>query len=301
MAGFGTTSVRVTLFLMTEKGYRVLQHIVDHLDKTAVALVVGAPDGHLVNDYFAEIQALCAQENIPFQLRTAPRLAAGHALAVAWRWLITDADRLIILHDSLLPRYRGFAPLVSCLLNGEPQIGVTALYATAAFDQGPVLAQAARSVQYPITIAAAIDLAVACYLELVTQLWPVLCAGTLPPGTPQVEAAATYSLWRDEEDYRIDWHRDSAYLRRFVDALGAPYRGDSTLLGGQRHRVLAAEAEPDVAIENRAPGKALFVRAGQPVVVCGTGLLRLTALRTDAGADAGADALPLRRFRSRFG
>ncbi|OGX91094.1 methionyl-tRNA formyltransferase [Hymenobacter coccineus] len=294
----GVAPARITLFLMTEKGYRVLQHIVAHLDKTAVALVVGAPDAHVANDYFAEIQALCAQENIPFQRRVAGRPpAASQALAVSWRWLITGIDRLIVLHDSLLPQYRGFAPLVACLLNGEPEIGVTALYATTEFDQGPVLAQVARPVQYPITIARAVALAVECYLELTAQLWPGLCAGSLPPGTPQLEAAATYSLWRDEADYRIDWHRDSAYLRRFVDALGAPYRGASTLLGGQLHRVLAAEAEPDVVIENRAPGKVLFVRAGEPVVVCGTGLLRLTALRTDAGADA----LPLRQFRSRFG
>ncbi|WP_071890994.1 methionyl-tRNA formyltransferase [Hymenobacter sp. PAMC 26628] len=298
MAVPSVAPARVTLFLMTEKGYRVLQHIVAQLDKRAVALVIGAPDAHLVNDYFVEIQALCARESIPFQRRTAGRpTAATHALAVAWRWLITDVDKLIVLHDSLLPRYRGFAPLVSCLLNGEPEIGVTALYATAEFDQGPVLAQVARPVQYPITITRAIALAVECYLELTTWLWPGLCAGALPPGTPQVEAAATYSLWRDEADYRIDWHRDSAYLRRFVDALGAPYRGASTLLDGQLCRVLAVEAVPDVVIENRAPGKVLFVRAGQPVVVCGTGLLRLTALRTEAGADA----LPLRQFRSRFG
>ncbi len=77
-----------------------------------------------------------------------------------------------------------------------------------------------------------------------------------------MEAAATYSLWRDEADYRIDWHRDSTYLRRFVDALGVPYRGASTLLGGQLCRVLAAEAAPDVVIENRAPGKGCLYAPG---------------------------------------
>jgi methionyl-tRNA formyltransferase len=288
----------VTLYLMTEKGYRVLQHIVAHLDKGAVALVVGARDEHLADDYFEEIKALCARENLLFRNRpdAGPGLS-GFALAVAWRWLIHDAGTLVVLHDSLLPRYRGFAPLVSCLLNGEPEIGVTALYGTAEFDRGAVLAQAARAVHYPIPIAGAIALAVECYLELVTRLWPGLCAGLLPPGTPQREADATYSLWRDEADYRLDWHRDSAYLRRFVDALGWPYRGASTLLNGRLHRVLAAEAVPDVVIENRAPGKVLFVQHGQPVVVCGSGLLRLHVLLTDEGADA----LPLARFRSRFG
>lgn len=287
----------LTLFLMTEKGYRVLQHIVAQLDASVVTLVVGAPDPSLAQDFFAEIRDLCAQAGIPFQRRNElPVVPTTHALAVSWRWLIADADTLVVLHDSMLPRYRGFAPLVSCLINGEPAIGVTALYATDDFDQGPILGQASRPVEYPLRIADGIQLAVECYLELITQLWPGLQAGQLPPGTPQQEADATYSLWRDEQDYRIDWQADSATIRRFVDALGWPYQGASTLLNGQLHRVLAAELEPDVRIENRTPGKVLFVRAGQPVVVCGTGLLRLTALRTSAGLEA----LPLARFRSRF-
>ena len=287
----------LTLFLMTEKGYRVLQHIAAHLDSSVVTLVVGAPDPNLAQDFFIEIRDLCAQAGIPFQRRDAPRASpTAYALAVSWRWLIADAGTLIVLHDSLLPRYRGFAPLVSCLINGEPAVGVTALYATAEFDQGPILGQASRPVQYPLRIAEAVQLAVACYLELITQLWPGLRAGQLPVGTPQREADATYSLWRDEQDYRIDWRADGATIRRFVDALGWPYQGASTLLNGQLHRVLAVEPEPDVRIENRTPGKVLFVRAGQPVVVCGTGLLRLTALRTSAGGEA----LPLARFRSRF-
>lgn len=294
----GAVFPQVTLYLMTVKGYRVLEHIVRHLDPSVVAEVVGAPDPHLAQDYFAEISALCAQAGIPFRSRTdAPGgVASAYSLAVAWRWLLVDAGTVVVLHDSLLPRYRGFAPLVTCLLNEEPQLGVTALYAAAEYDRGAVLGQAARPVRYPLRIAEAIDVAVECYCELVAQLWPGLCAGHLPAGTPQREADATYSLWRDEQDYRLDWQRDSNYLRRFVDALGAPYQGASTLLGGRLYRVLAAEEVPDVVVENRTPGKVLFVHTGQPVVVCGTGLLRLTAVRTAANTDA----LPLPYFRARF-
>ncbi|MBH8557647.1 hypothetical protein I7X13_06285 [Hymenobacter sp. BT442] len=287
----------ITLFLMTEKGYRVLQHIVTHLDFSVVALVVSTPDPHLVNDFFVDIKDLCAEFGIPFQSRATPRTApTAYALAVSWRWLITDATTLIVLHDSLLPRYRGFAPLVNCLINGEPTIGVTALYGGTEYDEGPILGQAARSVHYPMRIADAIQLAVECYLELVTQLWNGLRTGKLPPGQRQLEADATYSLWRDEQDYRIDWQTDSAAISRFVDALGWPYQGASTLLNGQLLRVLAATPEADVHIENRTPGKVIFVRDGQPVVVCGTGLIRLTALRTHDGNDA----MPLSQFRSRF-
>lgn len=293
-----TPTPGITLFLMTEKGYRVLQHIVAHLDASAVAMVVSTPDPHLVHDFFAEIKALCAESGIPFHPRTTPRRPAptAYALAVSWRWLIADVATLVVLHDSLLPRYRGFAPLVNSLINGEPAIGVTALRGGVKFDEGPILGQVSRPVQYPMRIADAIQLAVECYLELVTQLWEDLRTGNLPPGRHQLEAHATYSLWRDEQDYRIDWQADSAAISRFVDALGWPYQGASTLLNGQLFRVLSATPEADVRIENRTPGKVIFVRDGYPVVVCGTGLLRLTALRTTDGSEA----LPLPHFRSRF-
>lgn len=152
-----------------------------------------------------------------FHFSPAPHPAA-YGLAVSWRWLIEDTNPLVVLHDSLPPRYRGFAPPVSCWFNGEPKIG-----ATAESDGGPVLGQVRRPVQCPIKIAEVVVLATECYVGLVAQPWPRLQAGQLPPGTPQNEAAATYSLWRDEQDYCIDWQRDSAYLRRFVDALGWPY------------------------------------------------------------------------------
>ena len=292
-----TTIPGITLFLMTEKGYRVLQHIVAHLDASAVTMVVSTPDPHLVHDFYIEIKNLCAEANIPFQSRTAPRTTpTAYALAVSWRWLIADVPNLIVLHDSLLPRYRGFAPLVNSLINGEPAIGVTALYGGIEYDQGPILGQVSRPVQYPMRIADAVQLAVECYMELVGQLWDGLRTGALPPGLPQSEADATYSLWRDEQDYRISWQKDSTAISRFVDALGWPYQGASTLLNGQLLRVLAATPEADVRIENRTPGKVIFVRHGQPVVVCGTGLLRLTTLRSSDGSEA----LPLLQFRSRF-
>ena len=77
--------------------------------------------------------------------------------------------------------------------------------------------------------------------------------GQLSTGTPQQEADATYRLWRDEQDYRIDWHYGSATIRRFVDVLGS-YERAITGLNSQLHRVLAVEPEPDIWIENRMAG-----------------------------------------------
>jgi methionyl-tRNA formyltransferase len=293
---------QIILYLMTEKGFRVLEHIVRHLDIALIDHVVRARDKNLAQDYYTEIGDLCEQAGLSCLDRGAAKVAAAPAvqlkvLVVSWRWLIDlPSNTLIVMHDSLLPRYRGFAPLVNSLINGEPEIGVTALYASAEFDRGPVLGQARRCVAYPSTIAEAIEQISGCYIELVSILWAQLQAGMLPAGTPQDEDAATYSLWRDEEDYRLDWQLDAARLRRTVDALGWPYRGASTTLDGQLLRVRRAAEIPDVVIENRTPGKVLFSNADGPVVVCGQGLLQLQEVYTEGGQPA----LPLPKFRARL-
>ena len=293
-----TSSASVALYLMSEKGYAVLTHLVKGFDCTIIKHVVGARDNNVENDFYEDIKAVCAQANIPFIDRTQRALISptAMALAISWRWLIAETNGLVVMHDSLLPRYRGFAPLVNCLINGEPEIGVTALYANAEFDRGDVIAQASQSVNYPITIAQAIALSVRCYVELIDHIWPAWVEGRALPAQPQNEQQASYSPWRDEQDYCMDWHRDSHYLRRFVDALGWPYKGASALLNGQLVRILAVEAEADVRIENRTPGKVLFIQQQQPVVVCGTGLLRLVTVQDEAGNSV----LPLKQFRSRF-
>ena len=297
MASSNTSIAQVTLFLMTEKGYQVLRHIVEHLDKAVVAQVIGARDKNLTHDYFEEIEALCKQSGIPFCSRLDTfEVKSPYSLAISWRWLIHDDSKLIVLHYSLLPLYRGFAPLVSCLINGESTIGVTALYADAEFDRGDILMQAARAVQYPIRIAQAIILSIECYIDIISKMWPDLQSGQPIPASPQTESGASYSLWRDEDDYRIDWSSDSGKIKRFIDAVGPPYQGASALVNGQLHRILDAEVEMDVKIENRVAGKVLFMNRQQPVVVCGTGLLRITNLQSYNGEKA----LPLKQFRTRF-
>jgi methionyl-tRNA formyltransferase len=283
---------------MTEKGYRVLEHIVQHLDTSVIVQVVSARDKNLAHDYYDEIVALCQEVGIRCVNRLEVQQAvAPLALAISWRWLINEPNStLIVMHDSLLPRYRGFAPLVNCLINGESEIGVTALYADQEFDRGNILAQSRRHVTYPFTIAAAIKLVLECYIELVEKLWQSLSSAELPVAVPQDDASATYSLWRDDEDYQLDWQLDASRLRRTVDALGWPYRGASITVDGKLLRVLQAEELPDVVIENRTPGKVLFSDAKGPVIVCGSGLLRLV----DVVTEQGELALPLPRFRARL-
>ena len=204
----------------------------------------------------------------------------------------------MVFHDSLLPRHRGFNPLVTALICGDEVTGVTALLAAAEYDRGDILGQVTVPLARPIRIADAIDLVAAAYAELAERIGGLIVGGEPLAGVPQDESAATYSLWRDDEDYEVDWSLPAQRIRDFVDAVGPPYAGARTSVGGEVVRLLDVTVEEDVRIANRTPGKVIFLRDGRPTVACGSGLLRIDAMEIDGSP--GTSALPLRRFRSRF-
>ena len=133
--------------------------------------------------------------------------------------------QLIVFHDSLLPRYRGFNPLVSCLINGERHIGVTALLASSEYDRGNIISRSYTEINYPIKIQNAIELILRNYRELALTVSEMIERREVITGQPQNEQEASFSLWRDEEDYRIDWSQPAEDIKRFIDAVGYPYKG----------------------------------------------------------------------------
>ena len=291
--------MKVVLFAMTSKGYAVLNAFLES-SRGLVTFVVGARDSAIDDDYYEQIQNICSEHEIPFYSRgNHPKIISEHAvLAVSWRWIIKSVGApIIVFHDSILPRCRGFNPLVTSLLNGDKRIGVTALYATSEYDKGDIIGQSTSEIAYPITITSAINIIQENYAELARSLASSLEEGSLPPGVPQSEEDATYSLWRDDSDYHIDWTKSSREIRRHVDAVGSPYMCASSFMNGEHVKILRASEVPDVVIENRAPGKIIFLLEGLPVVVCGEGLLMIEEL---VSADSRKSLLPIKKFRTRF-
>lgn len=288
---------KLTIFAMTEKGYAVVTSIFAAYPEIIDA-VVATGDKSIAKDYFVEIADFCSKNNIPFYNRTEfHSIRTEYAIAVSWRWIVKDGpSRLIIFHDSLLPCYRGFNPLVTALINGDTKIGVTALYATAEYDRGEIISQSTSTISYPIRIEDAIRTILVNYKDLAIKIADDLFHDKEPVGTPQYEPEASYSLWRDEEDYFIDWTKPAETIKRTVDALGFPYMGAASTIEGEIVRVLKAKVLDDVSISNRTCGKVIFVQDSKPVVVCGKGLLRIDELVDNTGNPL----IPLTRFRIRF-
>lgn len=294
-----TSSKMITLLLMTYKGYKVLEHLVQQNLHHILDSVIIGEDKATENDYSDEIIALCKKHAIKFfRRKESYTITSKYSLAISWRWLIpTENTELIVLHDSLLPKYRGFAPLVNQLINGEKTIGLTAIKASDQYDRGPIIMQQSVAIQYPIKINDAIEVISDLYSSITADIFRTVANESKLVFIPQDESQATYSLWRDEDDYRIDWTQDSSCIIRFIHAVGYPYLGASTLFEDKKIRVYDVELHPDVHIVNRDSGKIIFFDSDRPVVVCGTGLIKILDARFD---DTGASIFPLNKFRVRF-
>lgn len=291
----------MVIYAMSKKGLAVLSEVVAK-HRELLKFVVVERDVAVENDFYNQIVSLLESEGVSFYRRgSEPDLdRTDYVLAISWRWMISHhPDHLIVFHDSLLPRYRGFAPLVSMLVNKESQLGVTALFGSNEYDTGAIISQAKVSIEYPITIAEAIESIIPCYISLVSGVCNAIKSGIQITGEPQLHDEATYSLWRDADDYQIDWTLSAEYIKRFIDSVGFPYGGARTETScGRRIRVDKASTVRDVICEQRQVGKVLFLRNGHPVVVCGEGLLRIDAAFE---VDSEQSILPLTKFRTRFG
>lgn len=288
----------LTLFVMTEKGLTFTEQAVSQFKDIIEHVVIGQ-DSSVQNDYAKEIAAVCESAGVKFSYRKDfTGITSEYAMAISWRWLIHHpAEKLIVFHDSLLPKYRGFAPLVNALINGESLVGVSAIFGASEYDRGEVIHQTSVTIRYPITIAEAITAVGGCYLQSGMAVLKTLASGEPLLSKAQDHSEATYSLWRDDEDYQIDWSQSAEKIRRMIDAVGHPYKGAFCRVDGVPARILAAEDLDDVQIENRTAGKVIFVEEGLPVVVCGAGLLRVTHCVHDESGDT---LLPLAKFRVRF-
>jgi methionyl-tRNA formyltransferase len=290
----------ISIFAMTERGFKVISEIIKEFGSSFIELVVSAKDDNIKNDYYKEIEELCKKNNIIFRDRKDEfEIRTIYCFTIGWRWIIEfeSQKKLIVFHDSLLPKYRGFAPLVNSLINGEKEIGVTALFASEEYDKGDVIFQSKTKIEYPIKIEKAIELNNENYINCALFVSKLIKEGSSIQAKSQNESEATYSLWRDEEDYKINWNASAIRIKRFIDATGTPYKGAFTMLEKEKIRIFDAEVLDDLKIMNRDVGKVIFVDGGNPVIVCGSGLLKITTAFYD---DIKTSFLPLKKFRIRL-
>jgi len=268
----------INIYLLGKKGLDSLLGIDTLFFGYIKNLIIGR-DADVLNDYSKEIEHFAKINNINYLFRNKIDenidKDAELNIAIGWRWMIKSTLDLIVFHDSILPKYRGFNPLVSALINGDSEIGVTAIKGVEEFDKGDIIGQKMITIKYPIKIERAIELISKEYAHLLNEIIENFINKRFVY-SPQDEEQVTYSLWRDEDDYKINWNNSSEEIVRFINAVSFPYKGSYCIYKGDRLRVFEAIEIPDVIIENRTPGKVIFKKKNSYIVVCGKGLLQIS-------------------------
>lgn len=246
-------------------GYLFVKKIIGMVDVVGVASCFKQSAFDSCN----KIKKLCVKTKIPYYKPSELLQKDCVVIVVGWPKLLKRTKSVIVMHDSLLPKYKGHCPTVTALIHGDSTIGVTAFLPNKRADCGKIIAQASISIKYPIKIKKAYELLLPCFIKCFTQ------HDKTQINFPQTQWDS-YSLWRDEEDYFIDWSGNATVINRQIDATGWPYdgaRSNTTSYG----TTIIRDATPvgDVNIVNRVPGKCLYFDAGKPVIVCGSGLLRI--------------------------
>ncbi|MDU9396242.1 MULTISPECIES: methionyl-tRNA formyltransferase [Pseudomonadaceae] len=209
----------------------------------------------------------------------APDLMVVVAYGLILPQAVLDIPRLgcINSHASLLPRWRGAAPIQRAVQAGDAESGVTVMQMEAGLDTGPMLLKATTPITAGDTGGSLHDRLAQLGPQAVVQAIAGLAAGTLQ-GEVQDDALATYAHKLNKDEARIDWSRPADELERLVRAFN-PWPICHSTLDGQPLKVLAAEPA-----EGRGqPGQILDASKDGLTVACGAGALRLTRLQLPGG------------------
>ncbi|MBS0200738.1 MAG: methionyl-tRNA formyltransferase [Proteobacteria bacterium] len=197
------------------------------------------------------------------------------------------------LHGSLLPRWRGAAPIQRAVEAGDAESGVCLMEMEAGLDTGPVLLREATAIGADETSGELYERLADIGANVLAQGLELLMAGTLPKAQPQSPEGVTHAAKIEKAEARLDWNASAEVLACRVRAF-QPWPVAEAVLAGERTRIHAAKALPSTV--DAAPGTVVATNRDGIDVACGEGVLRLLVLQREGGrAVPAADYLNARR------
>jgi len=199
------------------------------------------------------------------------------------------------VHTSLLPKYRGAAPIQWAIADGEPETGVTIMKMDAGLDTGPILSTRRTPILPTDDSQILHDRLAQLGAELLAETIPAYVAGKISP-QPQPAEGSTYAAKIKKEDGQIDWQQPARKiwnrLRAFTPWPGAfTFLPEQSSVGRASSRADATAAKPqllkiwkaEVVEKSGAPGEVLFADKTGIVVGCGQNALRILELQREGG------------------
>jgi methionyl-tRNA formyltransferase len=281
------------IFLGSKKfGFELFKALYE-ADETVSWTVLCPPDLSDLRTYFDEFSNFTKVNNIDLLSAASPEMilqfAEDHRPDVMivcgyYRILPSKLFELINegvwgIHNSLLPKYRGGAPLVWQIINREQVLGSTFFKFDDGVDDGPVLDQVTIENTPSLTIAQAGDLIEHEWVKRVPKLWKDFCSGKLV-AEKQNHDEATYCAQRKEFDGEITWRKDALYIDSFIRAQAHPY--PRAFFNYREKKVKIVKHETDVRVVYGSVGQVFEVREDFVTICCGeNSVLRLIELEVD--------------------
>lgn len=272
--------MRIVSFGFQTWGRKTLQALIDSEHEVVLAVTHPASEDSYKGIWSDSVQELALEHGIPLHLTEradaetidlVKRAEPDVIVVNSWyTWMPAELYDMptygtLNLHDSLLPKFTGFSPVLWALISGATEFGLTVHRMDDQLDTGDILVQHSLPIGPRATgtelVLAGMDLIPGAIHEALAAL----SSGTVQ-WRPQDKAARTYFHKRSDRDSRIDWHWNATDLERFVRALSAPYPRAYSHYRGERIEVL--EADVSTARYGGTPGR-VIVQEGGGVVVCG--------------------------------
>ncbi|MEN1928909.1 methionyl-tRNA formyltransferase [Luteimonas sp. MJ250] len=220
-------------------------------------------------------------------------VVVAYGLLLPQKILDIPEDGCWNVHASLLPRWRGAAPIQRAIEAGDARTGVCLMKMEKGLDTGPVLLSQSLAIGGEETGGELHDRLAALGAQVLSDGLGLLRAGIRPVPQPQPEQGVTYAHKLDKAEAKLDWSQPAEALARKVRAFN-PWPVAEATLAGERVRIHAALAVD--APVGATPGAVLAAGRDGIDVACGTGALRIRTLQRDGGkAIAAADYLNARR------
>ena len=272
------------LLVVGKKGSQVLEQLVNKNKKPV--FVVTYIDKNIKDESYLDILEICNEYNIKTVLDTRKEDnfislydEVDKVFVIGWQFLLKQQfDKLVVIHDSYLPEHKGWSPTVNYLIKGSPYLGATAFQPTKKMDTGYIYSQKKVNIEYPLKINNAINIVSDIYIDLILDV--------LNGAEKKVMMGnESFCVWRDQDDYKINWNWDDYKIKRFVDAVGFPFDGAKINYDGEILRVSEVEVCLDygiINIEDRKShiGKIFQFKDGCPIVICGIGLIKINYAQT---------------------
>jgi methionyl-tRNA formyltransferase len=223
-------------------------------------------------------------------------LEADVAVVVAYGRIlprgVLDAPRTgcVNVHASLLPRWRGAAPIQWSIVHGDEETGVTLMQVDEGMDSGAILATVSTPITPDDDAATLSDRLSSMGAELLREQLPLYVAGALTP-QPQDETAVTVAPLLKKEHGRIDWNKSARAVHNQIRGMN-PWPGAHTVLGDRRikvHRTVASTLDP----EGAPPGQVIALDPEGILVACAEGTLEIQELQ-----ESGRKRVDARSFAS---